>query len=157
MTNNSQAENLPISKTVSVSKEDAILGRKWLLVDATNVPLGRLASRVAALIRGKHKVNFTPNADTGDFVVVINAEKVKLTGKKATDKFIRHHTEFPGGVKEISAGDLRDKDAGHLIATAVWGMLPRGPLANTLRTKLKVYTGDKHPHAAQKVEAAPAA
>jgi large subunit ribosomal protein L13 len=138
--------------TQSRSKEEALKGRKWLLVDATDVPLGRLASQVAALIRGKHKVDFTPNADTGDFVVVVNAEKVKLTGNKAKDKMIRHYTEFVGGVKEISAGDLREKDAAHLVSTAVWGMLPRGPLANSLRTKLKVYSGASHPHTAQKVE-----
>lgn len=138
--------------TRSLSKEEALKGRKWFLVDATDVPLGRVASRIAAVLRGKHKVTFAPHIDAGDFVVVVNAEKIKLTGAKADKRMVRHYTGFIGGVKEISAGALREKNPGRLLEIAVSGMLPRGPLGNTLRTKLKVYAGNEHPHQAQKLE-----
>ena len=138
--------------TRSLNKVKGLAARKWLLVDATDVPLGRLASKVAAIIRGKNKVEFAPHLDVGDFVVVINAGKIKLTGSKADKKIYRHHTEFAGGVKEITAGKLREEDPAKMISLAVNGMLPAGPLGFAMRTKLKVYPGASHPHKAQKLE-----
>ena len=102
--------------------------RKWYVVDATDVPLGRLSTVVASVLRGKNKPTFTPNVDTGDFVIVINAEKVALTGRKATDKIYYHHSNHPGGLKERTAGDYREKDPEKLIALSVKGMLPKGTL-----------------------------
>ncbi|MBX7145613.1 MAG: 50S ribosomal protein L13 [Oligoflexia bacterium] len=138
--------------TRSLTKDEALKGRKWFVLDATDIPLGRVASRVAAVLRGKHKVTFSPHIDAGDFVVIVNAGKVKLTGAKATTRIIRHHTGFVGSVKEVSAGDLRDRNPERLIKLAVSGMLPRGPLGHQMRTKLKIYAGAEHPHKAQKLE-----
>jgi len=121
----------------------------WVLVDATDKTLGRLATRIAMVLRGKHKPEFTPNADTGDYVVVINAEKVKVTGDKLESKRYWRHTEFPGGIKSTKLGDLLDKHPERVIETAVKGMLPKGPLGYAQFRKLKVYAGDQHPHAAQ--------
>jgi large subunit ribosomal protein L13 len=121
----------------------------WVLVDATGKTLGRLATRIAMVLRGKHKPEFTPNADTGDYVVVINAEKVKVTGDKLESKRYWRHTEFPGGIKSTKLGDLLDQHPERVIETAVKGMLPKGPLGYAQFRKLKVYAGDKHPHAAQ--------
>lgn len=126
--------------------------RKWYVVDATDVPLGRLSAVVASVLRGKNKPTFTPHTDTGDFVVVINAEKVKLTGKKATDKIYYRHSQYPGGLKSISAGELREKNARRLIETSVKGMLPKTTLGRKQLTKLNVYTEAEHPHAAQQPE-----
>lgn len=132
--------------------EDALRERKWKIVDAAGVPVGRVASEVASLIRGKNKVDFTPHVDGGDFVVVINASKVVFTGNKASQKKYYWHTGYIGGIKEIVAQDLLDKNPGKVIKNAVKGMLPGGVLGHRLIEKLKVYADDKHPHAAQKPE-----
>ena len=124
--------------------------RKWYVIDATDMPLGRLAVAATNLLRGKTKPEFTPNVDTGDFVIVINAEKVIVTGKKETDKIYRHHTGFPGGLKEISFKALMEKDPRLALEKAVKGMLPHNTLGAEQFTKLKVYAGSEHPHAAQK-------
>jgi large subunit ribosomal protein L13 len=121
----------------------------WVLVDATDKTLGRLATRIAMVLRGKHKPEFTPNADTGDYVVVINAEKVRVTGNKLEAKRYWRHTEFPGGIKSTKLGDLLDQHPERVIETAVKGMLPKGPLGYAQFRKLKVYAGAQHPHAAQ--------
>lgn len=127
--------------------------RKWFVVDATDLPLGRLASNVASVIRGKHKPVFTPHADTGDFVVVVNAEKIKLTGNKPDGKFRHWHSAYPGGHGTESYRTLLQRRPELAIQEAVFGMLPKNRLGRTLRTKLKVYKGPTHPHAAQKPEA----
>ncbi|MBM4331698.1 MAG: 50S ribosomal protein L13 [Deltaproteobacteria bacterium] len=127
--------------------------RKWHLVDASGKTLGRLASRVAILLRGKHKPTFTTNVDTGDFVVVVNAEKVTLTGKKWTEKLYIHHSGYPGGLKSISAEKMKEKKPERLITMAVQGMLPKNKLGRTLIKKLKVYPGEAHPHQAQQPQA----
>jgi large subunit ribosomal protein L13 len=121
----------------------------WLLVDATDKTLGRLATKIAMVLRGKHKPEFTPNADTGDYVVVINAEKVKVTGNKLDGKRYWRHTEFPGGIKSESLREVLDKHPERAIEKAVKGMLPKGPLGYAQFRKLKVYAGAEHPHAAQ--------
>ncbi|MTV81922.1 50S ribosomal protein L13 [Secundilactobacillus folii] len=126
--------------------------RKWYVVDATDVPLGRLASAVANILRGKNKPTFTPNVDTGDHVIVINASKVALTGKKASRKIYYHHTSHPGGLKQRTAGDFRAKDPEKLIETSVKGMLPHTSLGHKIGLKLHVYAGDQHDNAAQKPE-----
>jgi len=123
--------------------------RKWFVVDATDLPLGRLASNVASVIRGKHKPVFTPHADTGDFVVVVNAEKVNLTGKKWQIKLYRDHSLFPGGLRTQTAAQLNKRHPGDLVKRAVRGMLPKGPLGRRIYKKLKVYAGGEHPHSAQ--------
>jgi large subunit ribosomal protein L13 len=124
--------------------------RKWYLIDAEGEILGRLATRIANILRGKNKPEYTPNVDTGDFVVVINAEKVVLTGKKETDKIYYHHTGFPGGLKSASVKEVREKAPEKLIEKAVKGMLPHNTLGDEQFQKLKVYAGSQHPHAAQK-------
>ena len=123
--------------------------RKWYLIDAEDEVLGRLAARIANILRGKNKPEYTPNVDTGDFVIVINAEKVRVTGKKETDKIYYHHTGYPGGLKSASVKELREKDARLLIEKAVKGMLPHNTLGAQQFTKLKVYNGSEQPHAAQ--------
>ncbi len=124
--------------------------RKWYLVDAEGKILGRLATRVANILRGKHKPEYTPNVDTGDFVVVINADKVKVSGKKETDKIYYHHTGYPGGLKSASFNELMEKDPRLAVEKAVKGMLQHNTLGDTQFTKLKVYAGAEHPHEAQK-------
>ena len=124
--------------------------RKWYLIDAEGEILGRLANIVANILRGKNKPEYTPNVDTGDFVIVINADKVLVSGKKETDKIYYHHTGYPGGLKSASVKELREKDARLLIEKAVKGMLQHNTLGDTQFTKLKVYNGPEHPHAAQK-------
>ena len=126
--------------------------RKWYVIDAEGKTLGRLATVCANLLRGKTKPNYTPNVDTGDFVIVINADKIQVSGKKETDKIYYHHTGFPGGLKSISFKDLMEKDPTKAIEKAVKGMLPHNTLGAEQFTKLKVYAGDEHPHAAQKPE-----
>lgn len=126
--------------------------KKWFLVDATDQVLGRLASKVARIIRGKNKAIFTPNADTGDFVVVINADKVKVTGKRQTLKTYTHHSGYPGGLKTKSLQELMSSKPELVIHKAVKGMLPKTRLGRQLIKKLKVYSGSQHPHAAQKPE-----
>ena len=121
----------------------------WVLVDATDKTLGRLATRIAMVLRGKHKPEFTPNCDTGDYVVVINAEKVRVTGNKIEQKRYWRHTEYPGGIKSTKLGDMLDKHPERVLESAVKGMLPKGPLGYAQFRKLKVYAGAQHPHAAQ--------
>ena len=124
--------------------------RKWYLIDAEGETLGRLAVRIANILRGKHKPEYTPHVDTGDFVVVINAEKVVVTGRKETDKIYLHHTGYPGGLKSASFKELMEKDGRLALEKAVKGMLPHNTLGAQQLTKLKIYTGSEHPHAAQK-------
>ena len=126
--------------------------RKWYVVDAAGVPLGRLASRVASVLRGKNKPTFTPNVDTGDFVIVINTDKVVLTGKKMEDKFYRYHTGYIGGLKEISYKKLLAEKSDLAVYEAVKGMLPKNSLGRTMLKKLRVYKGAEHNQAAQKPE-----
>ncbi len=126
--------------------------RKWYVIDAEGKTLGRLATVAANLLRGKTKPNYTPNVDTGDFVIVINADKIQVSGKKETDKIYYHHTMYPGGLKAISFKDLMEKDPTKAIEKAVKGMLPHNTLGAQQFTKLKVYAGSEHPHAAQKPE-----
>ena len=126
--------------------------RKWYVVDAAGVPLGRLASRVASVLRGKNKPTFTPNVDTGDFVIVINAEKVVLTGNKLDDKMYRHHSHYLGGLKEMTYRELFAKKPTMPIYHAVKGMLPKNSLGRKMLTKLKVFAGPEHNHQAQKPE-----
>lgn len=141
-----------MSSTSYLTKEEALASRKWLAIDATDVPLGRLASKVAAYLRGKHKPQYAPHIDCGDFVVVLNAGKVRLTGDKAAKKLVRHYTGHIGGVKEITAGKLLEKNPERLVELAVKTMLPNNPLAFGQITKLKVYAGAEHPHKAQNPE-----
>lgn len=124
--------------------------RRWYLVDARGKVLGRLASRVATLLRGKGRPQFTPHGDTGDFVIVVNAEKVHLTGKKLTQKVYYRYSGYPGGIKAVSAGVLLKRHPERLIQHAVRGMLPKGKLGDALYRKLKVYAGERHPHQAQR-------
>ncbi len=124
--------------------------RDWFVVDADGKTLGRLATEVARVLMGKHKPLYTPNAQVGDFVVVVNAERVRLTGNKWTDKLYRHHSMYPGGLKEISAKDLLAKHPTRLIEKAVRGMLPKNRIGDRLIRKMKVYAGERHPHEAQK-------
>jgi large subunit ribosomal protein L13 len=126
--------------------------RRWFVVDATDQVLGRLATRVATVLRGKHKPVFTRHADVGDFVIVTNAEKVKLTGNKRESKLYRRHTGYPGGLVEIPYSRLLETHPERAIEHAVKGMLPKGTLGRHLQLKLKVYKGDKHPHVSQKPE-----
>jgi large subunit ribosomal protein L13 len=128
------------------------IGRKWFVIDAQDQVLGRLATRAATVIRGKHKPVFTAHTDTGDFVVVVNAEKVKLTGNKLDKKQYRRHTGYPGGLVEIPYRKLLETHPERAIEQAVWGMLPKGRLGRQLRHKLKVYKGPEHPHSSQKPE-----
>jgi large subunit ribosomal protein L13 len=121
----------------------------WVLVDAADKTLGRLATRIAMVLRGKHKPEFTPNADTGDYVVVINAEKVRVTGDKIEQKRYWRHTEFPGGIKSTKLGDMLNTHPERVLEAAVKGMLPKGPLGYAQFRKLKVYAGTEHPHTAQ--------
>ena len=126
--------------------------RKWYVVDAEGKPLGRLASEVAKIIRGKHKPQFTPHVDVGDFVIVLNADKVVLTGKKLDQKYYRHHSGYPGGLKEVKYRKFLHDKPERAVEKAVKGMLPKNRLGRKLCKKLFVYKGDQHPHAAQKPE-----
>jgi large subunit ribosomal protein L13 len=136
-------------QTRSVSRESALRDRKWVLIDATDRPLGRIASRAASVLRGKHRPDYTPHEDAGDFVVVINADKVKLTGAKGSDKVYHRHTTYPGGIRSTTAGKLLAGKPERLIEMAVRGMLPKNRLGRQLFLKLKIYRGTEHPHAAQ--------
>jgi large subunit ribosomal protein L13 len=131
-----------------IAKESDIK-REWLLVDAADMPIGRLASQVAAILRGKHKPTFTPNVDTGDFVVIINSDKVILTGKKMTDKYYFSHSGFVGGDKHVQAKHMLEKKSDFAVRRAVKGMLPKNSLGRVMIKKLKVYKKAEHPHAAQ--------
>jgi len=134
-------------KTISVKKESVT--REWYLVDATNKTLGRLSTEIAKRLRGKHKPEYTPHVDTGDYIIVVNAEKVKVTGNKTTDKIYYHHTGYPGGIKSITFDKLIEKAPEKIIEKAVKGMMPKNKLSRSMLTKLKVYAGNEHPHAAQ--------
>ena len=123
--------------------------REWFVIDATDIVLGRLASQTAKLLRGKHKPSFAPHVDTGDFVIVINAEKIALSGNKATDKLDQRHSGYPGGLSSKSYGDLRANNPRRMVEKAVKGMLPHNTLGREQLKKLKVYGGAEHPHSAQ--------
>jgi large subunit ribosomal protein L13 len=124
----------------------------WHLVDAEGKTLGRLAARVAGILRGKHRPTFTPNVDLGDHVVIVNAEKIRLTGDKMETKLYRHHSGYPGGLKTATAQHLFRKDPTELLTRAIEGMLPKNPLGNGMAKKLRVYVGPNHPHQAQRPE-----
>ena len=139
--------------TYSASKEESAASRTWLVVDATDKPLGRLASEVARVLRGKHKPTYTPHQDTGDFVIVVNAGKVKLTGNKLDKKFYYRHSGIPGGFRAEAYRDLLDRKPEFPVEKAVKGMLPKNVLGREMFGKLKVYATPDHPHAAQKPQA----
>ena len=130
----------------------ATIERKWYVVDATDMTLGRLASEVAKVLRGKNKPTFTPHIDTGDYVIVVNAEKVKVTGKKLDQKIYYHHSDYVGGMKETTLREMLAKKPEKVVELAVQGMLPKGPLGREMYTKLYVYAGPDHKHQAQKPE-----
>jgi large subunit ribosomal protein L13 len=137
--------------TRSIKADD--VERKWYVVDAQDAVLGRLASRVASILRGKHRPTFTPHVDTGEYVIVVNAEKVKLTGRKLEQKIYHRHTGYPSGIRSITAGKLlQSSHADRVVESAVRGMLPKNTLGRQMFSKLKVYAGPDHPHAAQKPE-----
>lgn len=137
-------------RTFSAKKEDVT--RKWFVVDAEDKVVGRLATRIAMILRGKDKPIFTPHVDTGDFIVVVNAEKVRFTGRKWHQKKYYRHSEYPGGLKEITAGKLVQQKPEEIIHHAVWGMIPHNRLGRQMMRKLKIYAGPDHPHQAQKPE-----
>jgi large subunit ribosomal protein L13 len=124
--------------------------RAWHVIDATDVVLGRLATHAATLLRGKHKPTYAPHMDTGDFVVIVNAEKIAVSGNKRTDKFVYRHSGFPGGLKQRSVGEMIEKHPDRLVEKAIKGMLPKNRLGRAMAKKLKVYAGPTHPHSAQK-------
>ena len=130
----------------------ATIERKWYVVDATGYTLGRLASEVAKVLRGKNKAIFTPHIDTGDYVIVVNADKIKVTGKKLDQKIYYHHSDYVGGMKETTLREMMNKKPEKVIELAVKGMLPKGPLGRQMYTKLHVYAGPEHNHEAQKTE-----
>lgn len=134
------------------SPKPADIQREWHIIDATDVVLGRLAVQTANLLRGKHKTMFAPHVDTGDFVIIVNAEKVALSGDKKTTKMAYRHSGYPGGLSATPIGVLLEKDARRAIENAVWGMLPKNRLGRQILKKLKVYSGPEHPHAAQQAK-----
>jgi large subunit ribosomal protein L13 len=137
---------------VTVMAKKGEVARKWFVVDANGKTLGRLASRIAIILRGKHKPIFTPHVDTGDYVIVVNAGKVALTGKKWKEKLYIHHSGYPGGLKSTNAEKIRERFPERLITMAVQGMLPKTKLGRSMLKKLKVYPGEAHPHQAQQPE-----
>lgn len=137
-------------KTIFAKKTD--IQKKWYVVDADGAVLGRLASKIAHFLRGKHKPIYTPNVDTGDFIIVVNAEKIRLTGKKLTDKVYYWHSGYRGGLKAATAKEILQKSPERLIREAVWGMLPKNRLGRQMIKKLKIYKGPEHPHMAQMPE-----
>jgi large subunit ribosomal protein L13 len=140
---------MPTTKTFVMKSEAAVEDRKWHVVDVAGLTLGRACTQIAHVLRGKHKPTFTPNVDSGDFVVVLNAAKINLTGKKLQGKLYYRHSLHPGGLTTFTAAQLLKRNPIELIERAVWGMLPKGPLGRRTYKKLKVYAGDQHPHAAQ--------
>jgi len=134
-------------KTFSAKPQDVTHG--WFLVDADGKVLGRLAAQIAARLRGKHKAEYTPHVDTGDYIVVVNAAKIRVTGRKAEDKKYYRHTRFPGGLRETNFAKMQARHPGRVLEQAVKGMLPKGPLGYAMLKKLKVYGAAAHPHAAQ--------
>jgi large subunit ribosomal protein L13 len=137
-------------KTFSAREED--VEKKWLVIDAEDKIVGRLATQIATVLRGKNKPIFTPHVDTGDFVVVVNADKVRFTGRKWSQKKYYRHSGYPGGLKEIVANKLLQQKPEEIIKHAVWGMIPHNRLGRKMIKKLKIYTGSEHPHQAQKPE-----
>jgi len=137
-------------KTIFASKTD--IEKKWYLIDANGLVLGRLATRVAMILRGKNKPTYTPNADTGDFVIIVNADKIRLTGNKLENKAYYHHTGYPGGIKKEMAKDIMKKTPERIIMSAVRGMIPKNTLGRQQLSKLKVYGGTDHPHQSQNPE-----
>jgi large subunit ribosomal protein L13 len=137
------------TKTFVMKSEAAVADRKWQVVDVAGLTLGRACTQIAHVLRGKHKPTYTPNVDAGDFVVVLNASKIHLTGKKMQGKLYYRHSLFPGGLTTFTAEQLLKRNPIELIERAVWGMLPKGPLGRRIYKKLKVFAGDQHPHAAQ--------
>ena len=135
------------------SPKPSDITRQWHVIDAEDIVLGRLAVQAATLLRGKHKPTYAPHVDGGDFVIIVNAEKVALSGNKRTDKLAYRHSGYPGGLKSIAYGDLLDRDARKAIEKSVRGMLPKNRLGDQLITKLKVYSGPEHPHSAQQPQA----
>jgi large subunit ribosomal protein L13 len=135
--------------TRTFSPKPADVQRDWIVIDAADVVLGRLASQTAALLRGKHKATFAPHMDMGDFVIIVNAEKIALTGDKATKKLSYRHSGYPGGLTATPVGQILEKDARKVVEKAVWGMLPKNKLGRQIIKKLKVYSGPHHPHQAQ--------
>ncbi|WP_414055696.1 50S ribosomal protein L13 [Macrococcus equi] len=131
---------------------EANIERKWYVIDAEGKTMGRLSSEVASILRGKHKPTFTPHVDCGDHVILINADKIYLSGNKAEDKIYYRHSNHPGGLKSISAGELREKNPVRLMETSIKGMLPKGSLGDKMFKKLHVYAGAEHPHTAQQPE-----
>lgn len=140
-------------KTKSAKQEEVT--RRWYLVDVQDKVLGRVSTKIATILRGKHKPEYTPHTDTGDFVIVVNAEKVRLTGKKEEKKLYQHHTGWPGGLISKPASVVREREPKRMIKQAVWGMLPHGTLGRAMFSKLKIYVGPEHPHTAQKPEVLP--
>lgn len=138
-------------KTLSAKPET--VQRSWYIVDAKGKTLGRLASRIAMILRGKHKPEYTPHVDTGDYVIIINAAEVAVTGRKMDDKKYYSHSGYPGGIKEVTLKSLMEKFPERAISFAIKGMLPKNSLGRTMFSKLKVYAGSEHPHAAQQAEA----
>lgn len=136
-------------KSTLLSKEAAAAQREWYVVDLEGVVLGRAATKIATVLRGKHKPSYTPHVDGGDFVIVLNAGKVKLTGAKMNDKKYRYHTGYMGGLRETAAGKLLAEKPEEAIRRTVWGMLPKGPLGRKMIKKLKIYAGAEHDHGAQ--------
>ena len=137
-------------KTATIKPNE--IQQKWYLVDAADKTLGRLSTELARILRGKHKPEYTPNMDLGDYVIIINAAKIKVTGNKAEDKFYYHHSGYPGGIKSESFNSLLARKPERIIEIAVKGMLPKGPLGRQMFKKLKVYAGAEHQHAAQQPE-----
>lgn len=135
--------------TKSLTTEEALAARKWFIVDADDQVLGRLATRIATVLRGKHRATFTPHVDCGDFVVVVNAKTVKLTGNKAADKRYWRHSGFPGGIYSRTAAEVLERQPEEVLRKAVVGMLPKNRLGRQLAKKLKIYAGTEHPHSAQ--------
>jgi large subunit ribosomal protein L13 len=145
----------PVPKTTHVKRAEALLNRAWWVIDAEGKPLGRLASKIATVLRGKNKATFSPHVDNGDFVIVVNAQKVKLTGNKLEQKEYVRHSGEPGGFRRETYGHLLERKPELPIQKAVKGMLPKNVLGRELITKLKVYAGPDHPHAAQKPQPLP--
>ncbi len=136
-------------KTTTLSAKPAEVRHDWFVIDANGKTLGRMATEIARRLRGKHKASYTPHVDTGDYIVVVNAEKLRVSGNKMKDKLYYHHTGFVGGIKSISLEKQLEKAPERVIQTAVKGMLPKNPLGRAMFSKLKVYAGEAHPHTAQ--------
>jgi large subunit ribosomal protein L13 len=141
----------PASPTVSARAED--VERRWFVVDAADQVVGRVSTAVARVLRGKHKAIFTPHVDTGDFVVIVNAERVRFTGRKLEQKKYYRHSGYPGALREVTAGRMLETHPERVLEASIRGMLPKGPLGRRMLKKLKVYAGPEHPHEAQKPEA----